>query len=162
MSGPPPTPTHLKLLRGNPGHQKLNKDEPCPARPSEMPEPPAFFDGYACDEWWRVGPELHRLGLLTVLDLGPFEAYCEAYGRWRTAEEVLRKMAAEDPETGALLIRAGTGDPRANPLLSISTKAALNMLRFAGEFGLTPAARTRIRAGIAWRQGDGEFSGLLG
>ncbi len=30
MPGPRPTPTYLKLLRGNPGKRKLNKREPQP------------------------------------------------------------------------------------------------------------------------------------
>jgi len=93
MPGPRPTPTHLKLLRGNPGHQKLNKEEPQPAPPPEVPEPPAFLDGYARDEWWRVAPELLVLGLLSTVDLMPFAAYCQAYAHWRTAEEALQKMA---------------------------------------------------------------------
>jgi len=36
------------------------------------------------------------------------------------------------------------------------------MIRFAGEFGMTPAARARVRSGLAWREGEGEFTGLLG
>ncbi len=28
MSGPPKTPTHLRLVRGNPSKRAINKDEP--------------------------------------------------------------------------------------------------------------------------------------
>src|SRR5262245_17237437 len=35
----------------------------------------------------RVAPELHRLDLLTVLDVMTLAAYCQAYCVWRTAVE---------------------------------------------------------------------------
>ena len=62
MPGRPPTPTHLKLLRGNPGKRPI-RPEPQPEQPPTPPEPPDFLTGYAFDEWRRVAPELHRLGL---------------------------------------------------------------------------------------------------
>jgi hypothetical protein len=34
MSGPRPTPTYLKLLRGNPGRRPINKNEPKPEIPA--------------------------------------------------------------------------------------------------------------------------------
>jgi hypothetical protein len=43
--------------------------------------------------WYRVGEELLRLGLLTVVDLQPLAAYCQTYDRWRMAEEALAKIA---------------------------------------------------------------------
>jgi P27 family predicted phage terminase small subunit len=151
------------LLRGNPGLQKINEDEPVPARPPAVPEPPDFLRGYACDEWCRVAPELHVLGLLTAVDVMPLAAYCSAYARWQDAEEVLRQMAMKNPVTGvtgALLIKTSAGDARANPLIRIADRAAADMIRYASEFGLTPAARARIRAGVAWRD-DGKFDGLI-
>jgi P27 family predicted phage terminase small subunit len=50
--------------------------------------------GYAADEWWRIAPTLHRLGLLAVLDVAPLAVYCKAYDRWRTASEVLARRSS--------------------------------------------------------------------
>src|SRR5262245_1862978 len=161
MPGPPPLPTHLKLLRGNPGHQKLNKQEPVPAQLPAVPEPPAFLNGYAAEEWRRVAPELHHLRLLTILDTMPLAAYCVAYARWRTAEEILAKMAEKDPATSALLIRGADGAPRQNPMVKIANAAASDMVAYAGLFGMSAAARARISAGV-WHEPDGgKFDGLL-
>ena len=95
-----------------------------------MPEPPSFLAGYALDEWHRIGPEVLRLGLLTVIDLAALAAYCQAYARWQTAEETLAEMAKRDETTGALLIKDVAGNARQNPLVSIACKAAADMVRF--------------------------------
>jgi P27 family predicted phage terminase small subunit len=111
MPGPPPTPLHLKLIKGNPGRRPL-RPEPEPAVEAKCPDPPAFVTGYAADEYWRVAPELHRLNLLSVLDVMPLAAYCVAYSRWRTAEEALAGIADRDDAHG-LLIRTADGNPGA-------------------------------------------------
>jgi P27 family predicted phage terminase small subunit len=113
------------------------------------------------DEWWRVAPELHRLGLLTVVDVAPFAAYCVAYSHWRTAEETLARMAERDPINSALLVTSGDGNPRRNPMVKIAADAAADMVRYAGEFGLTPVARSRLAASVGGQPG-GRFDGLLG
>jgi P27 family predicted phage terminase small subunit len=156
--GPPPTPNVIKLLRGNPGRRPI-RPEPQPQIPSDPPDPPPFLQGYACDEWHRLAPELHRLGLLTIVDVAPFAAYCQAYARWREAEEALARVAAKDPTGGGLLMRASSG-PVPNPLLKMARLFAQDMVHFAAEFGLTPVARSRISAGVAHE--PGKFDGLFG
>jgi P27 family predicted phage terminase small subunit len=160
MPGPPPQPINLRLLRGNPGKRAFRRGLE-PERPAEPPGPPAFLVGYACDEWYRVAPGLHQLGLLSQLDVAPLAAYCDAYSRWRTASEVLAKMAERDATGRALLVKNADGNARQNPLVKIAANAAKDMLRFAGEFGLTPVARARIAAGV-YAQPNGKFDGLLG
>ena len=150
------------MLRGNPGQRKLHP-EPVPEIAKTCPEPPSFITGYAADEWWSVAPELHRLGLLTRVDVASLAAYCQAYGHWRTAEEALARMADRDEHMHGLLIKTVDGNVRRNPLVKIAADAAEDMLRFAGEFGLTPVARTRLAAGgYAQPSSPSKFDGLLG
>jgi len=151
LSGPPPTPTRLKLIRGNPGRRPLRR-EPEPACAPKCPEPPPHVTEHGADEWRRTGPELHRLGLLSVLDMSAFEAYCIAYGRWRKAEEEL--VDAE------LVVPGSTENRVANPLLKIATRAARDLIRFGSEFGLTPSARARVAAGRVFPE-DSKFGDLL-
>jgi phage terminase small subunit len=87
MRGRKPMPTHLKLLRGNPGKQRLPQNEVKPALPAQVPEPPAFLDGYAKEEWHRISGELYNMNMLTLVDINPLAAYCHAYATWRTAAE---------------------------------------------------------------------------
>jgi P27 family predicted phage terminase small subunit len=159
--GPRPTPTYLKLIRGNPGKRPI-RTEPEPTRTAEVPDPPPFLVGYASDEWHRVAPELHRLGLLTLVDVNILAAYCMSYSRWRTAEERLAAMADKDTLGAGLMIRGPYGNATQNPLVRIASTAASEMLRHASEFGLTPVARARIAAGPFSQPQGGKFDGLLG
>ena len=145
MRGPPPTPLRLRLLRGDPGKRPL-RPEVEPSRPAQCPDRPAFVTGYAADEWDRVAPELHRLGLLTVIDITVLGVYCATYAHWRTAEESFARMAQSDGDMCA----------GARSLARIARHAAADMVRYAGEFGMTPVARSRLAAGIGGQPG-GKF-----
>jgi P27 family predicted phage terminase small subunit len=155
-----PVPFQVRLLRGNPGKRPM-RPEPRPAIEPKCPDPPAFLSPYAQDEWWRVAPELHVLGLLTSVDVACLAAYCAAYATWREAAEALEKSAARDEQWHGLLIKGVDGNVRRNPLVKIAADAAEDMLRFAGEFALTPVARSRLAAGICGQPGPSKFEGLL-
>jgi P27 family predicted phage terminase small subunit len=155
----PTTPTVVKLLRGNPGKQRLPVNEPMPRSEATCPSPPSFLARYAVEEWEHTAPQLHALGLLTVLDGAMFAVYCSAYAQWRSAEELLAEAAAADRKNHGLLIERD-GRLIANPQTGIARRAAELMLRIANEFGMTPAARSRINAGVNPRP-PGKFDGLL-
>jgi P27 family predicted phage terminase small subunit len=167
--GPRPEPTHLKLLRGNPSQHYaragrrggLNLNEPQAELIADIPEPPPFLIAYACDEWRIVAAEMYHLGLLAKVDLPSLAAYCYSYGQWRTAAEAIARMAAGDPVMSGLIIKTKrNGEATQNPLVPIARKAALDMVRYASEFGFTPAARSRIDAGPGG-SGPGKFDGFL-
>lgn len=159
MRGRRPTPTYLKLLRGNPGKRALNRDEPQPEQAAAPPEPPEYLNGYATQEWRRVIGEMHRLRLVSALDIQTLAAYCESYKRWRTALEKVEAIAENDTIMAGLLIKTQSGGAAPNPLVWIAAAAARDMLKFAGELGLTAVARSRIKAVAAG--GPGKFDGLL-
>jgi P27 family predicted phage terminase small subunit len=119
------------------------------------------LQGYAADEWYRIADELYHLNLLTTIDIAPLAAYCSAYARWRYAEEALARIAANDPVMSGLMVRARNGTPMQNPLAITASKSANDMVRYASEFGLTPAARSRIAAGVYTEGKAGKFDGLL-
>jgi P27 family predicted phage terminase small subunit len=151
MSGPPPKPVRLKLIQGNPGHRKLPK-EPQPASSSRCPPPPDYLTGSAADEWKRIAPELHRIGLLTKVDLNCLAVYCASFARWKLAEELLAKepLTAEGYEGNPMI---------QHPLVRIASQAARDVLRAGAEFGLSPASRARISAGFP--PGPSKFGDLL-
>jgi P27 family predicted phage terminase small subunit len=97
--------------------------------------------GDALEEWLRVAPGLHLFGLLSQADVMPLAGYCTSFARWKTALETFNRVAANDPVMHGLLVKGSEGQPRSNPLVRIPSEAAADMLRFASEFGFTPAAR---------------------
>src|SRR5690606_29552019 len=129
---------------GNPGRRKLNAAEPVPA--SRLPKPPEFLSDEAKVEWGRVSEELYNIGILTGIDRAALAAYCQAYARWAQAEAAIAQMAERDQLTGGLMIKTTKGNVIQNPLVGAANKAAADMVRYAAEFGMTPSARSRIRA----------------
>ena len=50
-----PTPTLLKIVRGNPTRKRIDLREPRPPIPPAPPAPPGLFDvSRSKDEWWRL------------------------------------------------------------------------------------------------------------
>ena len=136
MPGPPPEHPHLRLLKGNPGKRPA-RSPPEPASPEQCPEPPEHLTGHAREAWLHLAPELHKLNLLTVLDIGPFSAYCCAYAHWQQAEDALQRLVD-------LTIKTAESHPRVNPLVRIASQAMEDMRRFGTEFGLSPNARLKL------------------
>lgn len=143
-SGRKPTPTALKLVKGNPGKRAMNKKEAA-VLPAE-PTPPSFLSDEAKVEWGRVVGTLYKVGLMTELDRAALAAYCQAYGRWAQAEMALSRMAEADPETMALTVSTSNGNAIQNPMVGIANKAKADMVRYALEFGMSPSARSKVDA----------------
>lgn len=131
-----PVPTALKLLAGNPGRRPINENEPQPE--GEIPSRPDFLDDIASDEWDRVSLALYKLGLLTSVDRSALAAYVVSYSRWVRAEQALR-------DSGLTSVTP-SGFHRPNALVSVANAALDQMRRYLVEFGMTPAARSRVTA----------------
>jgi phage terminase small subunit len=62
-----------------------------------------------------------------------------------------------------LMIKGIDGNARRNPLVKVAADAAEDMIRYAGEFALTPIARSRLAAGVGAQPSlPSKFDGLLG
>jgi P27 family predicted phage terminase small subunit len=150
-TGPVPKPTALKLIEGNRNRRPLPQDEPKP--PPGIPRRPLFLDPEACSEWDRIVPQLHAIGILADIDRAVLATYCRSWSRWVDAETALQAMAKLDPETKGLLVVTRDGDIKPNPLVRVANDAIKMVIRTAGEFGLSPSARTRIKSTLASVEG---------
>ncbi|MFM0224159.1 phage terminase small subunit P27 family [Paraburkholderia dipogonis] len=139
-----PKPTALRIIEGNRGRRPLPKNEVKPH--VGIPAAPAHLDAYAIAEWHRITPELEAIGLLTTIDGTVLAAYCECVSRWMQAEEAIARMKARDKLTSGLMIKTSNGNAIQNPLVGTANRAMTMAVRFASEFGMSPAARARLAA----------------
>lgn len=134
--GPAPTPTKLKMLRGETRPSRVNHREPKP-RPND-PIKPSDLDAEAEEVWDRVVTEYGHTGVITAADTDALRAYCEAVARYRQAAGLLR-------QSGPLIKSKRTGEFVKNPLHQITRDNADLMRQYARELGLTPSARTGLQ-----------------
>ncbi|MFC1791851.1 phage terminase small subunit P27 family [Gemmatimonadota bacterium] len=134
--GPPSKPTHLKVLEGNPGNQRLPKHEPQPE--PDTAGPPEWLDPVAREEWGRLYPSLDQHGLVTVWDRSMFAAYCDAFSKWRKVTEAVN-------EADSLVMSVGEKGYRQEiPEVSLQIKYFEVVRKCAAVFGFTPANRTGL------------------
>ena len=143
MPSPKPRPAGLKLVEGSrPGRDSGGRKvaEP-PAFKRVPPEAPEWLPAEARAEWERVVPELARLDLLKPVDRSALTAYCLTWDRLVQAQ---RQM----DEDGSVLATNSQGRVR-HPAVAVIEAASKELRAWAGEFGLTPSAESRVG-----RQGD--------
>ena len=134
--GRKPKPTALKLLEGNPGKRPLNANEPIP--PQGEVKCPSWLLPEAKKEWTRLAPAMESMGILTLADEKAFAGYCQAYARWKEAEEFITQHGS--------IFKTPSGYVQQVPQVSIAQQNLKIMQSFCSEFGLTPATRARIIA----------------
>ena len=127
-------PTALRVLEGNPGKRPLPQNEPRPA--PIMPDCPTWFDAEAKKFWATYGPKLHAIGLLTEVDGPAFSAICERYSLYVRCVKRLKSKG--------LIMKTESGYEQQRPEVSIAKNALADVKSFLTEFGMTPAARSRI------------------
>ena len=134
MRGRRPIPTSLKVMNGNPGKRPLNENEPQPK--TERPSCPPELSKLARKEWKRILPMLEELRIVAQIDRSALAAYCQSFARWIEAEEKITETS--------LVIKTKSGNVIENPYYSIAKRERELMHKFLVEFGMTPAARSRI------------------
>jgi P27 family predicted phage terminase small subunit len=76
-----------------------------------------------------------------MADLTAFAGYCQAFARWKEAEEFITQHGS--------IFKTPSGYVQQVPQVSIAQQNLKIMQSFCTEFGLTPATRARIIAGGA-------------
>ncbi|MFT3708719.1 MAG: phage terminase small subunit P27 family [Archangium sp.] len=137
-----PLPRETKIARGT---LRSDRDDPQSLAACDTPiddaelAAPEWLEPDALAEWRRVVPELRRV--LTPRDLTLLAHYCASVGLAVKASKQLKRQG--------LTTKRANGSVCANPLIAIAKEARAQSLRFAVEFGITPAARTRVNVNDA-------------
>ena len=129
------TPTIIKIALDNPGGRPLNEREPkaiagAPQMPSDLSTAEQFY-------WFQLCETLQGLGTLNTCDTAALRLFCEA--------SVLKDRAKQEIDNFGLLIKSAQGMKK-NPAVTIFNEQAHTVRTLLGEFGLTPASRSKITA----------------
>lgn len=135
-------------------------DHQTPEPPKGTPEPPKPLEGDALEEWDRMIGRLEKMGTLSVVEDGALYQACQLFAE----TEDLARMQREAGDTARILRENFDGNAEldfADQLaaaqeinkslkLEASYAAAVRQGRMAirqylVEFGLTPAARSRVK-----------------
>ena len=134
--GRPRKPTAVKKANGTYRPSRAAKNEV--TFPVTRLTAPPWLDGRATEEWDRIVPLLDTVRILTDPDLMALANYCS------TVSVAINATIAYQREGLMKPIVKGAKMARVNPMIKVAQEARAQCLRFAIEFGLTPAARSRI------------------
>lgn len=136
LRGPAPTPTAILEARGSwlakhrEGEVQFERGMlPCPK----------WLSPAGKREWKKQAKQLDSAGLLQVVDGAMLAAYCEAWAEFVEMCEAIKEKGR--------LMTTSNGNVIQNPLVSIRNRAVERLFRLAQQFGFSPSARVRIRAG---------------
>ena len=153
MAGRRPKPTALRLVTGNPGKRAVNKTEPKPKR--VIPSCPSYLSDSAKVAWGRLCVLLDRMGVLTEADSLAIERLCDCYAEiiecrdlierdGRTYSSVTTRTTSEEGEVTT--VEDIKSLLKANPAVAMMADADRRFKSYLVEFGLTPAARSKVHA----------------
>ena len=136
--GPRPTPTAILNRRGS-RCQNASRNEPRPDR--SVPRCPSWLDPAAKACWKQIVPQLHQMGVLAKIDGNAITRYCRLWSRWVAAEKFIEKHGESYP------LKDSNGKVKCYqqfPQVAIAHRLSIALTKLEGEFGMTPASRTRI------------------
>jgi P27 family predicted phage terminase small subunit len=132
--GRKPTPSYLKLIKGNPGKRPLNRVEPKPILLADL-EPPPWLDREGREHWRYYAPRLQRLRILSELDRDLLAAASERWSVYIRSTRALRKSLVQITDSNGRVSR---------PEVAISKMAFDSWRAAMQEFGIGAASRSRV------------------
>ncbi|MCH7573598.1 MAG: phage terminase small subunit P27 family [Candidatus Marinimicrobia bacterium] len=149
IRGRTPQPTVVKKLLDT-GRRRIDPAISEPSVSAAIPAMPNWLKGEAAAEWKRMGKELKDVGLIGKIDRAAFTSYCLAWAKLKKATQQLEGAGKGKGYT----IVTPNGYPAMSTWLAIQNKAMDQVAKFLVEFGMSPAARARIKVVVGAEQGD--------
>jgi P27 family predicted phage terminase small subunit len=140
--GPAPKPTAIRVLEGNPSGRPIPEDEPQLPALEHIPKAPQWVKGKGKIVWNSVLPTLVNCRVMAETDLLAFGRYCDVFEEYFRLRKIVKSVGSTMEvfdEKGRLMRIAERPEFKQYRTLN------RDLLRMEQEFGLTPAARSRIR-----------------
>ncbi len=125
------TPNAILKKRGS---AKARPDEPEFVGGFGKPSP--LLSGVALDTWIVTAAELESVGLGSVVERAALECYCHAVAAFQQANTDIERLGS--------VVQSERGYTR-NPACLNQNAAMSQILKFAAQFGLTPASRNKVK-----------------
>lgn len=140
MPGPPKKPTILKVLQGTKRKDSAHPNEPM-LKSVEL-VPPDWLSATAKEAFEELarllGPAQMRVA--TKADRMALELLCDAYAEFRALRAILKKKG----RTYTMRTKSGDRMPVQRPEVSMASDAFARTTKMLCQFGLTPAAKTKV------------------
>ena len=137
--GPAPRPKAINDLLGDPSNRRGEKvKEPTAKKGWPKCNKSIQNDPVAYEEWQQLCEDLDGMGLLSSIDRIALELLVKAYSRYRENEDKVIQY-------GEIIVSKKTNYPSPSPYALARDRAAEQLKKLLIEFGLTPAARARLR-----------------
>ena len=141
--GFPPKSQALKVLSGQLPVTKENVSDL--VIPRGAPKAPDHFGKEERDIWDRTIDLMHGCCVIEEIDVAVLGAYCDAFAKWQMAEVEIIKLKTGKRGARALIISGGNGNKTVHPWVALSRQAQKDMVYYAAQLGMTPAARLRVQ-----------------
>jgi P27 family predicted phage terminase small subunit len=155
--GRPTIPDAVKAKSGTLRSHRVNKNAPVAPAIEKVPEPPDYLEGAGITEWKRIVDQLDRMKLLAVTDFSVLGALCmewQLYLDHRIMQQKHKSFYMKKDANGQNVFMPHPVHYNGSAHL----KLYLEMCR---EFGLTPAARSKISVPQNNNQSTSPMAGLL-
>lgn len=154
LRGPTAKPVELKLLEGNRGKRPLAVNLDSTFRPEAgMPTVPKGLGPGARKVWKRLGAELLRYNLISVVYSDMFEELCETISDVKDLRHSLRarqnllRSEGKDPMEAYEQI-SPNGHAQQHPRYQILKSERQMMMSLLAKFGLSPAEQASVTTAI--------------
>jgi P27 family predicted phage terminase small subunit len=121
----------------------------------EPPKPPSHFEENEIKIWNTTIELLRGMCVIEKIDQAVLGAYCDAFAKWQMSEREIIKLKRRKG-IKALLVLGGNGNMTVHPWVTFSKAAQKDMVFYASQLGMTPAARLRVQA-VPQRQSSNPF-----
>jgi P27 family predicted phage terminase small subunit len=138
MVGRKATPSHLVVLRGNPGKRAINQNEPTFSE--DLPSAPDYLNARAKEIFALYATRLNEMGYASA-------SHTEALALIAIRQdEVERYTKLIDEKGSSYKTKSATGQTifKARPEVAMRSEALRHLDSMQGNFGLNPSAATKI------------------
>lgn len=139
-TGRPRKPTALHVLEGTDRPDRTNRNEPTPTLTDD--KPPVWLKGRGRKGWRWIAPVVADMKILTDADKAALALLCDALGDYTECQEALRR----DGRFYETLTKLGERMIKPHPAVAQASDAWRRAARMMVEFGMTPSARSRVKA----------------